>query len=109
MLLECHFKNYSVIIYLLEDEQELSLGMLICVRHIYNFLCSMLDYISVPHVSVMVLYNFGMIGTNLLSRCPVPVPVFCCLFVSEKLFGEVSQNQLEIYVNYFHEETSPEP
>jgi hypothetical protein len=34
----CHLKNYSsVITYLLEDEQELSLGMLIRVKRIYNF------------------------------------------------------------------------
>jgi hypothetical protein len=39
----CHPKNYSfVITYLLEDEQELSLGMLIHCKYIYNFLCSML-------------------------------------------------------------------
>ena len=37
VLLACHLKNYSVIIYLLEDEQQLSLGMLICLRRIYNF------------------------------------------------------------------------
>ena len=48
-------------------------------------------------------------GTNLLTRCPVPVRVFYCLFLSEKLLGEVSRNQLEIYVNYFHEETWTEP
>jgi hypothetical protein len=30
-------KNYLFIICLLEDEQELNLGMLICLRHIYNF------------------------------------------------------------------------
>ena len=48
-------------------------------------------------------------GTNLLIRCPVPVPVFYCLFVSEKLFGEVSRNHMKIYVNYFHEETKTEP
>jgi hypothetical protein len=34
----CHLKNYSfVITYLLEDEQELSLGMLIRLKRIYNF------------------------------------------------------------------------
>jgi hypothetical protein len=33
-----------VITYLLEDEQELSLGMLIRLKHIYNFLCSMLVF-----------------------------------------------------------------
>ena len=54
---------------------------MIRVRHIYNFLCSMLDYISVPYVFKIFLYHFGMIyGTNLLTRCPVPVPVFCYLF-----------------------------
>jgi hypothetical protein len=34
----CHLKNYYFIItYLLEDEQELSLGMLIHCKRIYNF------------------------------------------------------------------------
>ena len=57
----------------------------------------------------MFLYHFGMIyGTNLLKRYPVSVPVFCCLFVSEKLFGEVSQNQLKIYGIYFYMETKTE-
>ena len=63
----------------------------------------MLDYISVPHVFIMFVYHFGMIyGTKLLTRCPVAVSIFCCIFVSEKLFGEVSRNQLKIYMNYFH-------
>jgi hypothetical protein len=33
-----------VITYLLEDEQELSLGMLMHLKRIYNFLCSMLVF-----------------------------------------------------------------
>ena len=33
----CHLKNYFVITYLTEDEQELSLGMLIRLKRIYNF------------------------------------------------------------------------
>ena len=37
MLVACHLKNYFVITYLLEDEQELSLGMLIRCKRIYNF------------------------------------------------------------------------
>jgi hypothetical protein len=41
----CHLKNYSfVITYLLEDEQELSLGMLIRLKPIYNFWWSMLIF-----------------------------------------------------------------
>jgi len=38
MMVACHLKNYFVfIVYLLEDEQELSLGMLIRLKRIYNF------------------------------------------------------------------------
>ena len=48
-------------------------------------------------------------GTNLLTRCPVAVPVFCCLFILEKLFCEVSRNALKIYVIYFQIETKTEP
>jgi hypothetical protein len=41
----CHLKNYSfVITYLLKDEQELSLGMLIRLKRIYNFWCSVLVF-----------------------------------------------------------------
>ena len=70
----------------------------------------MLDYISVPHVFITFLYHFGIIyGTNLLTICPVPVPVFCCLFVLEKLFWEVSRIALKIYRNYFQYETKTEP
>ena len=58
----------------------------------------------------MFLYYFDMIyGSNLLTRCPVPVPVFCCLFVSEKLFWEVSRIALKIYGNDFQYETKTEP
>ena len=48
-------------------------------------------------------------GTNLLTRCPVPVPVFCCLFVLENLFWEVSRIALKIYENYFQYEKKMEP
>ena len=83
---------------------------MIRLRLIYNFLCSMLDYISMLHVFIMFLYHFDMIyGTNLLTRCPVSVPVFCCLFVSEKLFWEVTRNALKIYGIYFQAETKTEP
>jgi hypothetical protein len=38
VLAACHLKNYFfVITYLLKDEQELSLGMLIRCKCIYNF------------------------------------------------------------------------
>ena len=37
VLASCHLKNNFVITYLLEDEQELSLGMLMRCERIYNF------------------------------------------------------------------------
>src|SRR3990170_7246399 len=43
-LVAFHIKNSVFIIYLLEDEQELSLGMPIRLQRIYNFYCSMLLY-----------------------------------------------------------------
>ena len=55
----CHLKNYLfVITYLLEDEQELSLGMLIRCKRIYNFLCSMLIFLLFLHVLCALLYTF---------------------------------------------------
>ena len=48
VLASCHLKNYFVITYLLEDEQELSLGMLIRCKRIYNFWCSMLVFYPMP-------------------------------------------------------------
>ena len=37
VLVACQSKNYIIILYLLEDEYELSLGMLIRLKRIYNF------------------------------------------------------------------------
>ena len=47
VLVACHFQNYFVITYPLEDQHELSLGMLIRPKRIYNFLCSMLCFLYV--------------------------------------------------------------
>src|SRR4051812_8311844 len=81
-----------VIICLLEDEQELSLGMLIRPKRIYNF-C---------HVLLELLYTFEPIWTNLLTQCTqLPVPVFCCFCISgfpaiksaQKIPGKYIKNQ----------------
>ena len=52
-----HIKNSVFIIYLLEDEQELSLGMLIRLQRIYNFDCSMLLYYH-SWMFTIILYHF---------------------------------------------------
>ena len=49
-----HQKKSVFIIYLLEDEQELSLGMLIHLQHIYNFGC-------IHAMFIIFLHDFGMI------------------------------------------------
>ena len=52
----------------------------------------MIHIIAMPHVFTMFLYNFGMIyGTNLLTRCLVPVPVFCCLFFRKVVLESFSE------------------
>ena len=64
------------IIYLLEDEQELSLGMLICLQRIYNFWllhAILFTVLNVYGLYYTLLYHFG---TNLLTQSPVPVSVF---------------------------------
>ena len=64
MLGSIHIKNPVFIIYLLEDEQELSLGMLIRLQRIYNFLLFH-DVI----LSFFDVYNhfISFFGTNLLT------------------------------------------
>ena len=85
VLASCHLKNYFVITYLLEDEQELSLGMLIRLKRIYNFLCFMLVFYLMPYVFYMFSFFFRTFSwTNLLTRCLVPVSS-CLFLVSEKL------------------------
>ena len=86
------------IIYLLKDEQELSLGMLIRLRHIYNFLLFHANIIQLLHT----FGNFYMIyWTNLLIQCPVPVLVFCMFFVSRKIHIKQSPNVIKIYGELF--------
>src|SRR3954468_21699323 len=72
-----------VIIYLLEDEQELSLGMLIRPKHIYNFFLLHECLVCYFYVLYTISYTFDHIWTNLLTQCtPVLVPVFRCFSIS---------------------------
>jgi len=102
VLASCHLKNYFVITYLLEDEQELSLGMLIRCKRIYNFWCSMLVFYPMPHVFYAFTFVFRLIScTNLLTRCPRPVAVFCCFSISEKFWRKYSRKGLKIHGDQF--------
>ena len=55
-----HQKNIFFIIYLLEDEQELSLGMLIRLRRIYNFLLFHANIIQLSYTFGNFLYFLGL-------------------------------------------------
>ena len=82
-LLACHHKNYAIFIYLLEDEQELSLGMFIRPKRIYNFCLLHACFVCYCYDLDTVSYTFDHIWTNLLTQCTtVPVPVFCYFSIS---------------------------
>jgi hypothetical protein len=42
-----------------------------------------------------------ILGTNLLIQCPVPVPVFCPIFDSQKIHIKRSPNAIKIYRDFF--------
>ena len=72
-----------VIIYLLEDEQELSLGILIRPKRNYNFCLLHACFGWYFYAFDTLSYTFDHIWIILLTRCTtVSVPVFCCLFIS---------------------------
>ena len=74
------------------------MGMLIHLRHIYNFYCFMPIFYNY-HI---LLATFYMIyWTNLLIQCPVPVPVFCMFFVSQKIHIKRSRNVIKFYEELF--------
>jgi len=98
-VLACHHRNYCVIIYLLEDEQKLSLGMLIRPKRIYNF-CLFHDLLGdIVICFATLLYHFTHIWTNLLTQCTQ------CQFLSADVyfagaftqFSEAQKNSEKIY------------
>ena len=56
-----------------------------------------------------ILYNFHIhlatfytiFGTNILIQCPVPVPVCCMFFVSQKTHTKRSPNRIKTYGDLF--------
>src|SRR3990170_7406747 len=79
-------KNSVFIIYLLEDEQELSLGMLIRLQRIYNFLLFHAIILSIlDTLYAFLCYFISFLGTNLLTPCLVPAAIFCLFLVFQKI------------------------
>src|SRR3990170_4359070 len=56
-----------------------------------------------------IFYNFYILlatfytifGTNILIQCPVPVPVCCMFFVSQKIHIKRSPNAIKTYRDFF--------
>src|SRR5918994_7298461 len=74
-------KNSIFIIYLLEDEQELSLGML-DTSPTYLLFCIIPCYYIIYFGCLMgfIIHFYIIFGTNLLTKGPVQIAVFFCLF-----------------------------
>jgi hypothetical protein len=96
-----HLKNYSfVITYLLEDEQELSLGMLIRLKRIYNFWCSMLVFTSFA-LCFVTLHGIFMRFLELTywQDATVLVPYFllflCFRKATQKIFSELDEKKTQ--------------
>ena len=51
------------------------------LRRVYNFYCSM-PILFIFHILLATFYT--IFGTNILIQCPVPVPVCCMFYVSQK-------------------------
>jgi hypothetical protein len=102
----CHPKNYSfVITYLLEDEQELILGMLDTSQTYLSFLmlhaCSYTICFEFCYTSWR-FYAFS--GTNLLTRCHNASSLLSAIFVFQKSYTgnilEIGQNKSR--TSYFY-------
>ena len=89
-------QNSFVITYLHEDEQELSLGVLIRCKRIYHVWCSMLVFYPMSHVFYAFTFVSRLISyTNILTRCPRPVVVFCCFLYFIKALKEIFSERAE--------------
>ena len=85
MLGSIPLKNSVFIIYLLEDEQELNLGMLICLQRIYNILLFHVVILSILDVLPSFTSNFiSFFGTHLFDI----VPSASCHFLLVSYFTE---------------------
>ena len=92
-------KKYLFIIYIIEDEQELSLGMLIHLHRIYIFDCFRPIFYNF-HILLATFYI--IFGTNILIQCLVLVPVCCMFFVLQNIHNKRSPNAIEIYRELFY-------
>ena len=87
-----HQKLSFFIIYLLEDEHELILGMMIRLCRIYNF---WLFHANILQIHILLATFYTIFGTNILIQCLVPVHVCCMFYVLQKPHIKRSPNGIK--------------
>ena len=75
------------------------MGMLICLRRIYNFFIVPCHYYSTVIYFLATFYT--IFGTNILIQCPVLVPVCCMFLVSQNIHIKRSPNGMKTDGAYF--------
>jgi hypothetical protein len=97
----CHLKNYSfVITYLLEDEQELSLGILDTSQtYLYFLMLHACLYTICFEFGYTSWRFYAFSGTNLLTRCNSASSCFllflCFRKVTQEIFSELDETKAE--------------
>ena len=72
--------------------------MLIRLKRIYNFWCSMLVLYQLLHVLHLLYITFiHFLGLTYKQDAEVPVPVFCCFCIPEKLVWKYSRNWTKLH------------
>src|SRR3954447_3861075 len=75
------------------DEQELSLGMLMHCKRIFNFFMLHACFVHIPTCFMCTFIHFlAFSGTNLLTRCRSASSCFLLSLVSEKFYRKYSRN-----------------
>jgi hypothetical protein len=108
----CHLKNYYfVITYLLEDKQELSLGMLDTLQMYLSILMLHACFTPVALCFVYTLWHFYAFSrTNLLTRCHSASSCFlyflCFRKVTKEIFSELDKTKAKVSI-YLTQRWSP--
>ena len=94
-------QKFYFIIYLLEDEQELSLGMLICLQCIYNFRLFHAVILSILDVSnhfIVILYHFLVLTYWHSAKCQLLF--FCMFFTLQEINIKRSPYTVKLFVDF---------
>ena len=106
MIVAFHVKNSVFIIYLLEDEQELSLRLLDTSPTYLQFLI-VPCYYSI-NLGCFICHYISFFGSKLLTQCPVPVAVFCLFLPFQKIIIKKCPNEKKkLWINFFWTRRDP--